>query len=134
MKYLLDSSAWLAHLFDEPGVAEVTALFDDSKNNITISVLSLPEIYGRLKALGHEAQWLTVWKTYEYLFDNVFPVSRTIAHQAITLRNKIPSRLPTIDGLIAATAMEQQSILVHRDPHFSTIPITLLPQIRLPQK
>lgn len=35
---LLDSSAWLAHLFGEPGVEQVNLLFDD-KAEVSISAL-----------------------------------------------------------------------------------------------
>jgi PIN domain nuclease of toxin-antitoxin system len=47
MSYLLDSSAWLAHLFGEPGMEDVNLLFSDSKDDVSISALSLPEVYGR---------------------------------------------------------------------------------------
>ena len=40
--YLLDSSAWLAHLLGEAGMEEVTALFIEEDAHINISALSLP--------------------------------------------------------------------------------------------
>ena len=101
MSYLLDSSAWLAHLFGEPGVDEVNQLFSDNHNTVSISVLSLPEIYARLNALGRQEQWPTVWGIYAELFTKVIPVDEKIAHQAIILRAASPKRLPTIDGMIA---------------------------------
>ncbi len=63
--FLLDTSAWLAHLFGEPGATK---------------------------------------------------------------------RLPTIDALIAATAVQNKAVLVHRDPHFEAIPIEQLQQLKLPEK
>lgn len=54
--YLLDSSAWLAHLLGEAGMEEVTALFAREETVISIAALSLPEVYTRLKALGQEAR------------------------------------------------------------------------------
>jgi PIN domain nuclease of toxin-antitoxin system len=50
LSVLLDSSAWLAHLFGEPGVEQINLLFDDADNEIYISALSIPEVHGRLKA------------------------------------------------------------------------------------
>lgn len=131
---LLDSSAWLAHLFAEPGVEQINLLFDDPENQINISVLSIPEVYGRLKAIGREAHWPEVWQRYSPLFSKVLPVDEAIAHRAIVLRAAAPHRLPTADGLIAATAALHELTLVHRDPHFSTIPSDLLSQTQLPEK
>ncbi|NJN95458.1 MAG: type II toxin-antitoxin system VapC family toxin [Anaerolineales bacterium] len=131
---LLDSSAWLAHLFGEPGVEQVTHLFDDTDAEVNISVLSIPEIYARLKAIDREDRWPRVWDAYGTLFTKVLPVDEAVAHQAIGLRAAIPNRLPTIDGLIAATAAVHKLMLVHRDPHFAAIPAHLLSQIQLPDK
>jgi predicted nucleic acid-binding protein len=134
MSYLLDSSAWLAHLFGEPGVEQINLLFEDSRFDVSISVLSIPEVHSRLKALGQQAQWAEVWKLYASLFSRVLPVDEGIAQQALLLRNAIPHRLPTIDCLIAATAAAQQVTLVHRDPHFMMIPERYLKQLQLPDK
>ncbi len=132
MTYLLDSSAWLAHLFGEPGVEEVNQLFADPRNDVSISVLSLPEVYARLKALGRQDQWPYVWGIYAAFFTKVIPVDEAVAHQAIVLREATPDRLPTVDGLIAATAAVHQLALVHRDPHIGAVPAQNLRQIRLP--
>ncbi|HID50597.1 MAG TPA: type II toxin-antitoxin system VapC family toxin [Anaerolineae bacterium] len=132
--FLLDSSAWLAHLLAEPGVEQVNALFDNPRHDVYISTLSIPEVYGRLKALGQETHWPEVWQIYQALFTKSLPVNEAIAHQAIALKSVIPERLPTIDGLIAATAVVHKLTLVHRDPHFANIPFNLLSQTRLPPK
>ncbi len=134
MKYLLDSSAWLAHLFGEPGMDEVNQLFDDRHAEVSITVLSIPEVYARMKALGRHEDWLMVWEIYLPLFTQVISTSEAIAHQAVMLRAATSERLPTIDGLIAATAVMQAMTLVHRDPHMATIPSQFLQQMRLPEK
>ncbi|MFZ4663882.1 MAG: type II toxin-antitoxin system VapC family toxin [Caldilineaceae bacterium] len=132
--YLLDSSAWLAHLLGESGMEEVTALFAKEETVISISALSLPEVYTRLKALGQETRWSIVWATYQPLFTQILAVDVTIAQTAIHLRTITPQRLPTIDCLIAATAAVHGLILVHRDPHLAAIPTGVLKQIKLPEK
>jgi predicted nucleic acid-binding protein len=134
MSYLLDSSAWLAHLFGEPGAEQVTHLFDAPQDAVSISALSIPEVYARLKSLGQEDHWTEVWAIYAALFTKIIPADEAIAHQAILIRTATPARLPTIDGLIAATAIVQELILVHRDPHLATIPNHLLQQMQLPDK
>lgn len=132
--FLLDSSAWLTHLFGEPGVDQVTSLFDATNNEVVISALSIPEVYARVRSLGAEEHWEKTWETYSLLFSKVLPAGEAVAHQAITLRAAAKSRLPTIDGLIAATAALHGLTLVHRDPHFAAIPKDLLMQQQLPDK
>ena len=134
MTYLLDSSAWLAHLFGEPGVDEVGALFDDPGSRVSISALSIPEVYTRLKAIGKSEKWNEVWGSYSELFSGVIPAGEAIAHRAVQLRTGSPKRLPTIDGLIAATALIEGLTLVHRDPHLASVNDPLLRQLRLPDK
>ncbi|UCG25546.1 MAG: PIN domain-containing protein [Chloroflexota bacterium] len=134
MTHLLDSSAWLAHLFGEPGVDQVTILFDDSATRICISALSIPEVFGRLNSIGRQDHWPEVWAIYEDLFASVIAADAKIAHQAVHLRNSTAERLPTIDGLIAATAFVHRFTLVHRDPHMSSIAEPDLSQIRLPDR
>jgi predicted nucleic acid-binding protein len=134
LSILLDSSAWLAHLFGEPGVEHVNLLFDNADNEVNISALSIPEVYGRLKALGAEAHWEEVWERYTHLFTKVLPVDEAVALQAMRLRATTPNRLPTIDALVAATAVAHQLTLIHRDLHFAAIPPQLLTQQQLPDK
>ena len=54
MSHLLDSSAWLAHLFGEPGVDEVGRLFNDPNTKVSISALSIPEVFARLTPIGRQ--------------------------------------------------------------------------------
>lgn len=134
MIYLLDSSAWLAHLLGEPGLEEVNLLFDEATTEVSISALSIPEIYGRLCAISRQADWQTVWESYRPLFTRIIATDETIAQRAILLRAATKHRLPTIDGLIAATAAVNHMTLVHRNPHLAAIPTALLQQQQLAEK
>lgn len=134
MMYLFDTSAWLAHLFGEPGVAEITAIFDDPQAQVSISVLSLPEMYGRLKALNRQEEWASVREIYAALFSKTLVVDEQIAQAAIVLRAGTTPRLPTIDALIAATALVHKLTLVHRDPHIAAIADERLRQMKLPDR
>ncbi len=131
--YLLDSSAWLAHLLGESGMENVTVLFAEEVD-VNISVLSIPEVFIRLKTLGQEERWPVVWATYQPLFAQIIATDVEIAQAAIQLRSATSQRLPTIDSLIAATATVYDLTLVHRDPHLAAIPSALLNQIMLPEK
>ena len=134
MTHLLDSSAWLAHLFGQPGVEEVSLLFDDPGIQVYISALSVPEVFARLSSMNRQSYWTRVWTNYSQLFSRVIPADEVVAHKAIELRANASQRLPTIDGLIAATALVHQSILVHRDPHMATITGSDLKSMQLPDK
>lgn len=131
MTYLFDSSAWLAHLLGEPGYGQINELFVDSRADICISVLSIPEVFARLKALGQQAQWEDIWGAYAVLFTKTLPVTEEVAHRAIKLQSSTPGRLPAIDSLIAATAAVHGLTLVHRDPHMDSIPESLVKKLRL---
>ena len=134
MTHLFDTSAWLAHLFGEPGMAETTSIFDDPHAQVSISVLSLPEMYGRLKALGKQDEWVSVKAIYSALFARMLAVDEQIAETAIVLRSSTTPRLPTIDALIAATAVVHKLTLVHRDPHIAAVADNELRQMRLPDQ
>lgn len=134
MTYLLDTSAWLAHLFGESGSREVRQIFNDPQSQVFVSVLSLLEIHSRLKTIRRQEHWPAIYKAYSALFANILPVDEQVAKVAIQLRAATPVRLPTVDGLIAATAVAHNLMLVHRDAHLSSIPGELLRQIKLPDK
>ena len=134
MKALLDSSAWLAHLFGEAGGDEVHALLSDEDSEVFLSSLSLPEVFARIHSLGKSEDWPLVWQNYQPLFQDILPVDDLVAFKAIELRQACPERLPTIDSLVAATAYHHGLVLVHRDPHLASIPTSLLVSVILPEK
>ena len=131
MKVLLDSSAWLAHLFGEQGVDQVNQLFIDPDTDVYISALSIPEVYGRLKAIGRESHWDEVWGMYSELFNSILAADYVSALNAIIIRDASSKRLPTIDSLIAAAAYVNDMTLVHRDSHFTGIKEDVLTQLQL---
>ena len=121
LTHLLDTSAWLAHVFNEPGAGEVTALFENSEATVGISVLSLLETHGRFRARGQADEYREMLETYRRLFDRILPVDEAIVLRAIALREAAPARVPAIDALIAATAAQHAAALVHRDQHLATL-------------
>jgi predicted nucleic acid-binding protein len=132
LTHVLDTSAWLAHMFHEPGADEVTELFDKWDNQIGVSVASLVEVYGRLRSGNRESEFGWLVEYYRDLFDAFIPITESIALRAIQLRAASSGRLPAIDSLIAATASLEGATLVHRDPHFTNVPADLLEQLALP--
>lgn len=134
MTHLLDTSAWLAHLFGESGVEEINLIFADPQNEVFVSALCLLEVYGRLRSLDKQEMFPQTQATYAALFSKVLPVDESVAQTAIDLRTNTQTRLPTIDALIAATAVVHKLTLVHRDPHLAAITSSRLRQMRLPDK
>ena len=132
LTYLFDTSAWIAHIFKEPGWEYLNDLFDEDCSSIGVSVVSLTELQSRLKALGHDEQFEPLYEFYRPLFDRIMPVDENVALRAIALKREATSRLPGFDALIAATASLQDAVLIHRDAHFQSVPTGQLKQKMLP--
>lgn len=130
--YLLDTSAWIVHIFKEPGWEELNALFDEDGADIIISVVSLPELQSRLKALGKDEQFEALYEFYRPLFDGIVPVDESVVLGAIAMKRAATRRLPGTDALIAATAARHGAELVHRDAHFQSVPADRIKQRMLP--
>ena len=134
MTHLLDSSAFFAFFFDEPGRQRVEELLRDPAVEAGLSALTSVELWARLKAEGCEEVFEKEWHDHLPLFEQIFTVDLLLCLKAIELRRAAIARLPTIDSLIAATAVVRNAVLVHRDPHVASVPEYLLKQEMLPDK
>lgn len=134
MNCLLDTSALLAFYFGEPGAERVQQILSDEAINVGVSVLSAGEFWSRLRAEGWEEVYEQEWERLSDLMTFVAPVTLEVAHLSNTLRSAASGRVPLIDALIAATAVAHDAILLHRDPHFTSIPEQLLQQESLPER
>ncbi len=133
--HILDTSAILAHYFDEPGASEVDALWRQKGNTPAICVLTIPELRTRLQAeIADQTEVERVFDLYVNQLAVCLPVDRATAEEAMQLRLTSPSRLPLVDACIAGCARRHQCILVHRDPHMDTLPSDHIRQLRLPDK
>jgi PIN domain len=83
---------------------------------------------------GRDAIFEQEWEDYVPRFERIVSVDLPLCLKAVELRRAATARLPTIDSLIAAAAVEYDADLVHRDPHFASIPGHLLKQEVLPEK
>ena len=129
MRYLLDTSALLAHHRQETGWETVQALFETDEAEILIACVSLTEFGRRLRDLG--APEGVVGQTlagYQLLCTEVAPVDTAVALAAFAIGCRTPRRLPLVDALIAAVAQARNALLVHRDEHMRAIPPELLRQ------
>lgn len=134
MTHLLDSSAFFAFFFDEPGRQRVEELLREPVVEMGLSALTSVEFWARLRAEGRDMVFEQEWEDYLPLFERIVSVDLSLCLKAIELRRAATSRLPTIDSLIAAAAAKHDAVLVHRDPHFKSIPGHLLKQEILLEK
>lgn len=133
--HLLDTSAILAHYFNEAGADEVDHLWRDSANAIGLSVLTLVELHGRLDAaITNASERERVFRLYAGELAAIIEVDHAVAQRACGLRAAARSRLPLVDAVIAATASVHNATLVHRDPHFAAVDGGDLAQLVLPGK
>jgi predicted nucleic acid-binding protein len=132
--HLLDTSAWLAHLFREPGYEQISKLLLEPSNRIGVSVLSLIEVHARLRHLKIERRFDDVVTQYRDVFRQIIPVDEAIVLRAISLRQTAAARVPAIDALIAATAAQHAAALVHRDPRLARLPDTVVKQVVIGQE
>jgi len=131
--HVLDTSALLAHYFDEPGADIVERLWASRPVRLAVSAITVPELRGRLKEeVSDEAEATKAADAYLNELTICLPVDRAVAEVAWQLRVLTPQRLPLVDALIAATARAAGAILVHKDPHMAQIPRELVAQIALP--
>lgn len=135
MTHLLDTSALLAHYFAEAGAVEVQALFEDESFSIGTSILALFEFDLRLHQLGLDSSIRGAeLARYRSLLDEIAMVDEDVRGEAIKLRIAASTRIASMDVLIAASASLRSVTLVHRDPHFGAIPMSVLRQMILPEK
>lgn len=135
MTHVLDTSALLAHYVGEPGAERVQRLFEDEMIEVGVSVLSLYEFELRLHQLGMSAPHRAAEvNRYRVLLHEVVPVDETVRREAIRLRTSATAHVAAMDTLIAATAAVKNATWVHRDPHFVSLPSTVLAQEVLPAK
>lgn len=129
MRYLLDTSALLAHYRQEPGWEAVQALFEIDEAELVLASLSLTEFGRRLRELGaDEAETEETLSSYQFLFAEIAAVDTAVARAAFIIGCRTPRRLPLADAIIAAVAQARDAVLVHRDEHMRPIPLDLVRQ------
>ena len=125
MKHLLDTSALLAFLLNEPEADRVESFIFDQPGETAVSFASWVEIQGRLKALGLSSEQIEAQMAdaRRLPLATLWPDERTL--QAM-LQIKTAGYFPFANTLIAATAQAHKLALIHKDPHFDSLPVQQL--------
>lgn len=132
MRYVLDTTALLAHYRQEPGWQEVQSLFETDGAELSIASISIPEFGRRLRELGaSETEVEATLSSYQLLFSEVIAVDTAVAKAAFEIGCRPPNRLPLVDALIAACAQAWSAVLIHRDEHMRAIPQEIVRQQEL---
>ena len=135
MTHVLDTSAALTVLLRENGEDRVKAILADPAYVVGISTLTLFEIETSVfYRTGSREAALRAVEGIRNAVAEIVPVDVTIVDLARALRHEASARIATVDILIAATAVARGSILVHRDPHFTSLPEGRPEQDVLPDK
>lgn len=134
-RFLLDTSALIAHFRREPGWDHVQALFEADDAEILGASVTLTELARRLREWGATvAEVRQTVQDYLDLLDDLVVVDEKVALTAFDIGSETTPRLPLVDALIAAAARERGACLVHRDRHMAPIPAHLVEQRQLPQE
>ena len=131
--FLLDTSALLALRDDEPGGARVSGLLRNAQNGSSPcfgSFMTLMEVFYRVwkdegEAAGREAYADCLALPIKWIHE-----SPVLLERAATV--KATHSLSLADAWIAASALENKSTLVHKDPEFENLPDLI--EERLPYK
>ena len=130
--YLLDTSAILAHYFDEPGAETVASIWGTFHELPRISAISIAELHLRLSREECDSSEIeAAMAAYVHELTVAIPVDRIVAEMAVHVAEAATARVPLVDLLIAASARACNATLVHKDPHFSAIPSGVLEQLPL---
>lgn len=120
--FVLDTSALLTFIEQEDGCATIENILQQArqrKSRIYLSFISFMELY-----------YITWQEKGEHTAREVMvmlqslPVERVDSNARLTLsagRIKAKHRLSVADAFIAATAIEKEAVLVHKDPELAVI-------------
>ena len=122
LAYVLDSSAWLTLIEDEPGSKIVQGILEQARDGeavVFVSFMSFMEVYYITLQECDEKEALARVNLIA-----VLPVLRVESNEALNVMAaefKAAHRLSVADAWIAALAKERDAMLVHKDPEFKQV-------------
>ncbi len=122
-RYLIDTSALLAHLLQESGCEVVEHLLETSGDKLALRIL-----------IWVESEIFLNRSAYTAKDSSPLPVDEKVGREALAIREALGTRIPLTDLLIAACAKANDFTLIYRDKDLADIPENLLGQLRLPAK
>ena len=132
--YVLDTSAWLTLIEDEPGADTVQELLERARAGeavLLVSFMTFMEVYyvslqeRDLAEACHRVELMAATP--------VLRVESTRPLAIVAAELKATNRLSVADAWIAALAKERNAILVHKDPEFELVD-GMIQALKLPYK
>ncbi len=131
--HVFDTSAILAHYFEEPGADQVNALLAENAVEPGLPAVALLELKARLAATVRDAAAAArAFQLYSEELIAPIPVTREIVARAEEILRRTDSPLTMTEAITAATARHEGALLVHRSPNLARIPGDLVRQCALP--
>ena len=120
----LDSNIWIAYFLFEN--SEATHIIDSEENNIFTSVISIHEVFKRLRQLKQEE---AAKKAIEFMEETstIIPIDKEIALSAANNCEKF--KLHTIDSLIYTSSEQTNAKFITTDHDFLKTPNTKIIEI-----
>lgn len=118
-KYVLDASAILSYIYDEPGADQVEAILTKEESKFYLNAATLGEIfYIVMQEEGKEAA-LEALANLRNIQIKIVPLDEDLA--LTTAQIKGFSGIPYVDGMAAATASQFRAVLVTGDSDFERL-------------
>ena len=131
--HVFDTTAILAHYFHEPGAELVNELLANNSVDVGIPATELLELKKMLTgALPDPVEAQRAFHLYADELITTIPVTREVVTRAEVILQKSGGQLSLLEAILAATAQNENAILVHRDPRLANQPGTLFQQCALP--
>lgn len=117
--YVLDASAMLAYIYDEPGADQVAAILAGEESEVYMNAATLGEVfYDIMQEEGKEAA-LQALARIRNIRIKIIPLDEDLALSTANLKGF--SGIPYVDGMAAATALQHNATLVALDPDFERL-------------
>ena len=132
--YVLDTSALLTYLGNEPGSEQIHELLEGAKNQqcqLTVPFIVFMEVCYRVWQVAGEEEARRTFTDLTHL-----PIHRTEVDDRtlwIACEMKAVYRMSVADAWVLATAIANQAQLVHKDPDFESAK-ELVEMVTLPYK
>lgn len=126
---VVDSSAWLAYLADEPGAAHFSAAIEDTESLVVpvVCIFEVFKVVARQRGDGDALQAAALMQQ-----GRVVDFDATLA--LVAAKIAIDHKLPLADSLVYATAITVDGVVWTQDDDFDGLPdVKFFPKKKRPQ-
>ena len=121
-RFVLDASAIITFLGNQPGAAEVEAFLDEAakgRAELLLSVINWGEIYYSVWQRNGQAAAAQVLAEIAKMSIEIVPVDMAITQQAAEFKAR--DKLPYADAFVASLAILRDASVITTDAHFRRV-------------